>query len=294
MTQAIQQFDASFEPVRTTFPVFDSKGKDIADLKREIIQALRDISSDPQLMRDFREFIRKFHRYSLYNTILIYIQCPHASQVAGYKTWKKVGRFVRQGERGISIFAPLVRVERDYDDDSGEMVERKILRGFRVVRVFDYVQTESIDGTDIEIPVMGTIVTYAPEQVYTQLLTLAGSEGIRVTESAMEFRKMGATDGKTIWVNKLTPVAGKCATLLHELAHVFLQHSSERRELPRNRKEIEAECAAFLASLSLGIPRGSKEYIDGWGQLDDESLEWALKASEAIVRKLGVKPNNYD
>jgi DNA primase len=63
-----------------------------------------------------------FRRYSLHNTILIAMQRPDATRVAGYRAWQKLGRQVRRGEKGIAILAPMVRKEKDDDgNETGEL-----------------------------------------------------------------------------------------------------------------------------------------------------------------------------
>jgi hypothetical protein len=78
-----------------------------------------------------------FRRYSLHNTILIAMQRPEATRVAGYRAWQRLGRQVRKGEKGIAILAPMVRKEKDEDgNDTGE-----VRTFFRAVWVFDVAQT---------------------------------------------------------------------------------------------------------------------------------------------------------
>ena len=98
-------------------------------------------------MRAYLSAMARFHHYSAGNLMLILLQCPAATHVAGYSTWKNLGRHVRRGEKGILILAP-VRVKRDHvstpsiaeataDPDPGEAVV-----AFRGVHVFDVSQTD--------------------------------------------------------------------------------------------------------------------------------------------------------
>src|SRR6266851_7904116 len=87
---------------------------------------------------------RRFHNYSWGNSLLIFMQRPDATRVAGYHTWTSVGRQVRKGEHGIAIFAPIVhrlRVE-DANEDGTERVLVGHPTAFRLARVFDIAQTE--------------------------------------------------------------------------------------------------------------------------------------------------------
>jgi antirestriction protein ArdC len=75
----------------------------------------------------------KVHRYSLHNVLLIASQKPNASYVAGFRTWNELGRFVRKGEKGILILAPILRRKSDGDDETEERTTA--IAGFRAVRV---------------------------------------------------------------------------------------------------------------------------------------------------------------
>ncbi len=137
-------------PVRATTteqPGFDLNN----DRQRLVLQRLEEgfeAAATDEGMRAWLRVVSRFHDYSLNNTLLIMVQRPESTQVMGYgdkegKTgWKSVGRQVRQGEKGIKIFAPQHRVVRETDEDTGEEHRRQLLTGFRVVNVFDVSQTE--------------------------------------------------------------------------------------------------------------------------------------------------------
>jgi hypothetical protein len=79
----------------------------------------------------------RFHRYSLHNVCLISSQCPTATRVAGFQTWRALNRFVRRGEKGIVILAPIIRRRADGADE-----DSKHIAGFRAAYVFDVAQTD--------------------------------------------------------------------------------------------------------------------------------------------------------
>src|SRR5438105_5292083 len=83
----------------------------------------------------------RFHDYSLGNLLLIAFQRPDATRVAGFQTWKSMGRYVRKGEKGIAILAPMTYRRTETDDEGTEQTVVG-LRGFRVVHVFDVSQTD--------------------------------------------------------------------------------------------------------------------------------------------------------
>jgi N-terminal domain of anti-restriction factor ArdC len=131
----------------------------------------------------------RFHTYSLGNTMLIAFQRSDASLVAGFKTWRSMGRHVRKGEKGIAILAPIVRKVTDSDgervgvsDDSGRRVV-----GFRTVYVFDVAQTDgdALPEAPVRLPVGGR------QEDYLRLQDLAEKEGLRVTVEDMTCGKNG-------------------------------------------------------------------------------------------------------
>lgn len=100
---------------------------------------------------DWQRMLRtaaKFHRYSFHNQLLIFLQRPDASLVAGFHKWKSMGRFVKKGEKGIAIFASCKYRTKVESDDDEETVQE--IRGFRVVYVFDVSQTEGEEIADLE------------------------------------------------------------------------------------------------------------------------------------------------
>jgi hypothetical protein len=92
----------------------------------------------PEDVVEYLRFWGRFTRFSFHNTLLILSQRPSATHVAGFRAWRKVGRFVRKGEKGIAILCPRLRVQED--KKTGE--EERFLSGFRVGYVFDEAQTD--------------------------------------------------------------------------------------------------------------------------------------------------------
>lgn len=100
------------------------------------LAALLDAGQSDQLTALLKAMAR-FHRYSFHNVCLIAAQRPAATRVAGFHTWRSLGRFVRKGEKGIVILAPIV-ARRRHDDANDETC----VAGFRAVHVFDVAQTD--------------------------------------------------------------------------------------------------------------------------------------------------------
>jgi hypothetical protein len=170
--------------------------------------------------QDWREFLTvasRFHRYSTNNVLLILSQRPDATRVAGYRTWERLGRQVRRGERGIAILAPCVRRARPVDDQ--EAAERpelvRILRGFRVAHVWDISQTDGEPLPDIR-PAL--LAGEAPEGLWDALAH-------QVTEAGFSLERgdCGGANGRTDYLTRTVTVradvepAQAVKTLAHEL-----------------------------------------------------------------------------
>ena len=238
----------------------------------------------------------KFHSYSFGNALLIGIQNPDATRVAGYNKWKEVGRQVRKGEHGIAILAPIIRTKKDEGGDKEK--DHKYVAGFTSATVFDVNQT---DGEPL--PEIAPLLTgVAPEGQFGGLSEVAGEFGFRVEKRELT----GGTNGycspseKLIVVESRNDEVQQVKTLAHELGHALLHE--EGNDLPREHKEIEAESVAYVVSQALGIDSGgySFGYLTSWGHGDPEAVEKQLKssgqriqkASHQIIQEFGKVPSH--
>ena len=113
--------------------------KEITDKATEhLVAALH--AGHSEALTDYLKAIGRFHRYSLHNVMLIASQKPNASYVAGFRAWNQLGRFVKKGEKGIVILAPIVRRKAENDEDHQEASAS--VAGFRAAYVFDVSQTD--------------------------------------------------------------------------------------------------------------------------------------------------------
>jgi len=190
-------------------------------------------------MVHYLEFCAKFHQYSASNIWMILLTRPDATRVAGFNAWKKMGRYVKRGEKGIPILAPMIYRE-DTDDEESE----KVITGFRVVYVFDIAQT---DGQ----PIPETPNWKSPEknlELQMKLMEFAKHNGIKVTIEELQGEIQGISQGGSI---VLSPKAGT-KTLIHEIAHELL-HQVKGIQLSRAEKEMEAESVAYLVAKHFGL-----------------------------------------
>jgi hypothetical protein len=146
----------------------------------------------------------RFHRYSLHNVCLIMAQRPTATRVAGFHTWRTIGRFVRKGEKGIAILAPIVaRRHQDSEDDDSRTVV-----GFRTAYVFDVEQT---DGAPLP---QAAEASGDPGEATDHLKATIGSEGIALDYADDLDGALGLSCGGRIQVLKGLAPASEFAVLV--------------------------------------------------------------------------------
>lgn len=219
----------------------------------------------------------KFHRYSFHNVMLILLQRPDASNVAGFQTWKSLGRFVRKGEKGIAIIAPMFIAKQDADSKTGE---DSVVR-FRAVHVFDESQTDGEPLPDVNR------VSGDPGTHLDRLRHVIRERGIGLSYESLASAD-GLSRGGTIVVKEgLTP-AEDFAVLAHELAHEILHHGSEAVRGPKVVMETEAEAVSFVVTSAVGISTGTAavDYIQlysGDAKTLGQSLDRIQKAATAIL-----------
>ena len=169
----------------------------------------------------------RFHKFSWANCLLIAMQRPEATRVAGFRAWLGFGRHVRTGEKGIAILAPIIcKVKNEAQDKKNE--DASILEtmgrvvGFRTAYVFDVSQT---DGQDL--PEFAT-VKGDPQQHLERLKTLVVSQAITLDYDASIAPARGVSRGGCITLLPNLPPAEEFSTLIHELSH-----NADNRVMPR-------------------------------------------------------------
>ncbi|WP_223830227.1 ArdC-like ssDNA-binding domain-containing protein [Nocardiopsis quinghaiensis] len=232
-------------------------------------------------------------RYSLGNLLMIVAQNEHATDVRPYGEWKNVGRYVKRGERGIRIFAPVrYRVRGDdgepVTDDDGN--PRYTVRSFTVVSVFDVSQTDGEPLPDTDRATPRVLEGTAPPQMWDTIADQITRRGYTI--------ERGDTAPANGWVNFETRTvrvredvddAQAVKTLVHELAHIACEHDT--RDIRRATREVEAESVACLVTAMAGLDSlpYSVPYVAGWAK-DAEtaraSADRVLTVADAIVSTL--------
>jgi antirestriction protein ArdC len=194
----------------------------------------------------------RFHKYSWQNVYLIASQRPTATRVAGFQTWRTMGRFVRKGEKGIAILAPIVTRR---DAESAGDKERTIV-GFRAAYVFDVEQT---DGEPL--PELGEACG-DPGGKTPLLKTVILGQGIALESVDDLGGALGTSSGGRIRLLSGLSPAMEFTTLVHEYAHELL-HRDDDRPASRDTRELEAEAVAFVVGGAVGLNTSdaSRNYI---------------------------------
>ena len=236
-----------------------------------------------EALTGYLKAIGRFHRYSLHNVLLIASQKPNASYVAGFRTWNELGRFVKKGEKGILILAPIVRRKSENEEDQTE--SSTSVAGFRAAYVFDVSQT---DGK--ELPQIGT-VQGDPSRRGGQLRSFASAQSISIDYSMEIAPARGMSSGGKITLLPGLPPAEEFSTLAHELAHELLHRGDRRSATSRQIRETEAEATAFVVCHAIGLETGSaaSDYIQLWNgdaQVLTESLAYIRQAASQMLAAL--------
>jgi antirestriction protein ArdC len=253
---------------------------DVLDRLTEGIRGLTNTESWQRWLR----VQSKFHRYSFNNSLLIALQCPTATHVAGFGTWLSVGRHVKKGSKSIAILAPMTKrvtvTEADGSEDS-----RKQLFGFRVARVFDVAAT---DGAELP-PSPAHRLVGAEGAVHLDALTgVAQSIGYTVAWVAAEGFCHDGTNGDCNYTTRVIRVRSdldpthQAKTLCHELGHALCHENFNSRPLA----ELEAESIAFVVLDALGIASDdySFAYVASWAGGGDQAIAAIRESGSRIAR----------
>ena len=230
----------------------------------------------------------RFHRYSWGNILLIYSQRPDATQVAGFQAWLKMRRYVRKGEKGIVILAPMVGRKKSHAELTEDDQTR--LFGFRAAHVFDVTQT---DGEPL--PEFATV--RGDPQDYTERLQqfVSGHQITLEYDNNIAPAKGLSSGGKITLLPNLAP-GEHFAVLVHEVAHELLHGGDRRKETTHAVRETEAEAVAFVVSTAIGLDTNtsSSDYVvaeimwrsGAWGDEDrpDDDIERHITAKETGCR----------
>lgn len=267
------------------------------DMVKDMMERLENGVKAIQNSEEYKAYLQtmsKFTNYSFYNSMLIHMQNPDATLVAGFRSWEKnFERHVKKGEKGIRILAPVPvkkkKTESDGEDALGkeetEETEIAYIR-YRTVSVFDVSQTEGKP-----LPEFGSKELSGDMEEFDAFFG-AVSEfspvGIRFDEIPGSAKGYYSNSNKEIVIRDGMSEAQTAKTMVHEVAHAWLHDREEMasRGEKKNRSEIEteAESVAFVVSSHFGLDTSdySFPYVVGW--LKGKNLKDMYRSVETIRR----------
>ena len=273
----------------------------VQELTDKLEQGLQDLFNSNSYCNYLRT-MSKFHNYSFNNTLLIAMQKPDATLVAGYKAWQKnFERHVNKGEKAIRILAPApykIKEERDkidpvtqellLDKDGNPQKEEVeiTIPAFRAVSVFDVAQT---DGKPIpELAAKELLSDVEGYQDMIRAVEAISPVPIELEEIAGDSKGYYDREAKRIAVQENMSESQTLKTMIHEVAHSKLHskevEQDEQMKKDRNTKEVEAESIAYTVCQHFGIDTSdySFGYIAGWSSGRDTK---ELRSSMDTIRR---------
>ena len=259
---------------------------------------------------NYLKVMSKFHRYSYRNSVLIWMQNPEATHVAGYDAWKNdFNRYVKKGEKGIRIFAPseykIQKEQQKIDpvtnlpevDGTGQPVMETVevkQRGFMATTVFDVSQTEGEPLPELVKPLKGEVKNF---NAFMKAIE-------SVSPVPIEYGRTGNADGyydleeKKIVLSEYLGPTQTILTTLHEVAHAKLHNLEEKTKeaekgivKDQKTKEVEAESIAYVVCQRYGIQTGDNSfgYIASWSKDKDvpqlqNSLQTISRTANEMIK----------
>ena len=241
-----------------------------------------------EALTNYLTAMSRFHNYSFGNVLEIARQMPTATRVAGFWTWKNLGRSVNAGAKGIRILAPIVGVRRKKDEAAEKDITKqntRALLGFRNAYVFDISQTNGVD-----LPEMHE-VSGDPGESIERLAAFLKAQGIQLVYNPKIAPALGMSYGGRIAILPGQTKAEEFSTLVHETAHEMLHKAERRTATTKTVRETEAEAVAFVVGKAVGLVTGnaSADYIQlyhGNASLLAESLEVIQQTASVILAAL--------
>lgn len=246
----------------------------LASAHAVLARGLAGVRTDPAAMVAFLAFRACFRDYSLNNSILIWLQRPTARYCMGFRSWTKHGRRVRKGERGLTVFAPILakKTAAETDPDARKVV------GYRTAVTFCYEQTEAVtDDALVYTPPTPRLGMDAPDDLIQRLTAVAASIGYTVCDTHLASYADGwcRPADRTITLQASLAGADRASVLAHEVVHALAHDPADgAAATTRAQKELQAEAASFVVLHALGLDtsRSSLPYLRSWASGDDALL----------------------
>ena len=255
-----------------------------------------------EMYTEYLKTMSQFHNYSFNNTLLIAMQKPDATLVAGFQAWqKKFERHVKRGEKGIQIIAPAPIKEKQEMEKIDPVTQEPVLRSdgqpeteeveiviprFRVTSVFDVSQTEGKPLPEIDTPeLMGSVENF---EYFMESIERVSPVPIRFAEMDSDTKGYYHQIDKEIVIQEGMSESQTMKTTVHEVTHAMLHDRELMKESgewkSQMTREVEAESVAFTVCQYFGLDTSdySFPYIAGWSSHMDMK---ELRVSMDTIRK---------
>ena len=300
---AMPQDIAAANPSRPIELTAQKPAEKMKEITNRLEQGIQDLFESDRF-KEYLQVMSKFHNYSFNNTLLIAMQKPDATLIAGYNSWKNLfGRQVSRGAKGIKVIAPSpYKVKKEIDkidpktqkpmtDKNGKPVKEETevtVPAFKVVSVFDVSQTEGKELPSIGVDELtGDVEQYADFFKATEQASPAPVGFEKIESGAKGYYSQTE---KRIAINEGMSELQNLKTLIHEIAHAKLHDidlnapAEEQADRPdRRTREVQAESIAYAVCQHYGLDTSdySFSYVAQWSS-GRELAE--LKASLETIR----------
>lgn len=303
------------------------KKKSAETIRNEVNKAYAELENGLQKLMtsekylDFLNTMAERPRYSFNNTVLVYLQKPDATFLAGYGKFRETyGHQVIQGEKGIKIFAPIIRKKKnnlleeeiEKSKDNKEEKEEETIVGFRMIKIFDISQTKPImekteEGNEIpckkaqklidSLSYLKMVNLWVEDEEFQEELLAAAKDMIDIPVMEEElspdlggYFRFKDKDNLHIVLNNKFGITSRFTTLLHEWTHYHLHNPFKKEtewiteKFKKQDKEIQAESVAYIVAKHFGIDSSpeSFKYVASWSKEKDIK---DLKTSMEIIQK---------
>jgi hypothetical protein len=252
-----------------------------------LLDQLRALTTGDQWL-SMLELSRRFHTYSARNVLLLLAQGARG-RVAGYRTWQTIPARdggncqVRKGAKSLTVLAPITRPRDEINHTTGETTTRRVLVGFKGVRVFDEAALVTPPANPEVMPEL--LRGESPQHLWHAL-----ADQVRAAGFTLHDGDCSPANGRTDWLARTVTVrpdlepAQRTKTLAHELAHVRLHDptNDQAQRSSRSRMEVEAESVAYLVCAHTGIDatQYTLPYVAHWA---DGDVELVQSTAERVI-----------
>ena len=282
----------------------------LQEITAGIEQGIKELFESEKYMR-YLSVMSKFHRYSVNNTMLIYMQRPDATLVAGFNKWKnQFSRHVKKGEHGITIIAPtpykkkIEEMKRDPDtqapildaDGKAVMEEKEIeIPMFRPVKVFDVSQTDGKPLPELASSLSGTVPHY---EAFMEALRRSAPVPIEFEPMAENMDGYFSSDQQRIAIRKGMSEVQTVSAAVHETAHSKLHDPKKHEAEPTWKIVMVSEGGTkhdFRLDFATEAEAEQAAAEEGWRYVDENQFEWRLEVEEDLTAvKQAAKNRNTE